>query len=303
MPYLGAFAGESTPYISVVNAATARLLPRPTTLPTGAARGCAFSPDGALLAVAHAVNPYITIYNTSDWSKVANPAQLPPTNAAGYGCAFSPDGALLAVAIQFSPYIFIYNTSDWSKVANPAQLPSSTGNGCAFSPDGALLAVAHAGSPFVTIYNTSDWSKVANPAQLPTNTGYGCAFSPDGALLAVAHASGPGITIYNTSDWSTTDRVVPMHGTLRAVSFSATGALTIKGEVRDIDGLVASRKVRAYVRSSGDLCAETTSSAIDGTYELKVYEGNVEYDIQFMADPLENLNDLFYARTTGGTVP
>ena len=73
--------------------------------------------------------------------------------------------------------------------------------------------------------------------------------------------------------------------------------------MRDIDGLVASRRVRAYVRSSGDKCAETTSSAIDGTYELKVYEGDVEYDVQFMADPLEDLNDLFFARTTGGTVP
>ena len=29
----------------------------------------------------------------------------------------------------------------------------------------------------------------------------------------------------------------------------------------------------------------------------------VEYDVQFMADPLEDLNDLFFARTTGGTVP
>ena len=96
---------------------------------------------------------------------------------------------------------------------------------------------------------------------------------------------------------------VPVTGTLRAVSFVAAGALTIQGEVRDIDGLVASRKVRAYVRSSGDKCAETVSSAIDGTYELKVYEGDVEYDVQFMVDPLENLNDLFYARTTGGTVP
>lgn len=73
--------------------------------------------------------------------------------------------------------------------------------------------------------------------------------------------------------------------------------------MRDINGLVASRKVRAYVRSSGDKCAETTSSAIDGTYALKVYEGDVDYDIQFMADPSENLNDLFFARTTGGTVP
>ncbi len=232
---------------------------------------------------------------------MANPTSLPTNNA--NGCAFSPDGAFLAVAHAGGSFLTIYNTSDWSKVANPTSLPTNNANGCAFSPDGAFLAVAHNVSPFITIYNTSNWSKVANPTSLPTNNANGCAFSPDGAFLAVAHASSPFITTYNTSDWSKAEDVVPAYGNLRAVSFCAAGELTIKGEVRDIDGLVASRKVRAYVRSSGDKCAETTSSAIDGTYELKVYEGDVEYDIQFLADPLENLNDLFFARTTGGTVP
>ena len=82
------------------------------------------------LAVAHATSPYITIYNTSDWSKVANPAVL-PVNAAN-GVAFNPSGTLMAVAHATSPYITIYNTSDWSKVANPGSLPPDTGNGVAF---------------------------------------------------------------------------------------------------------------------------------------------------------------------------
>ena len=210
---------------------------------------------------------------------------------------------LSAVAGTFDPYILVANAATGRLKPLPDTLPTGTGNGCTFSPNGALLAVAHASSPYITIYNTSDWSKVANPATLPSGTGYGCTFSPNGALLAVAHTNSPCITLYNTSDWSKVEDTRPVTGTLRAVSFVAVGALTIKGEVRDIDGLVASRRVRVYVRSSGDKCAETTSSAIDGTYELKVYEGNVEYDVQFMADPLEDLNDLFFARTTGGTVP
>ena len=254
-----------------------------------------------LSAVAGTSAPYILVANAATGRLKPLPDTLP--TGTGNGCTFSPNGALLAVAHSSSPFVTIYNTSDWSKVANPATLPTGNGNGCAFSPNGALLVVTHTNSPFVTIYNTSDWSKVANPVTLPPNTGNGCAFSPNGALLAVAHASSPYITIYNTSDWSKVEDTRPVTGTLRAVSFVAAGALTIKGEVRDIDGLVASRRVRVYVRSSGDKCAETTSSAIDGTYELKVYEGNVEYDVQFMADPLEDLNDLFFARTTGGTVP
>ena len=166
-----------------------------------------------------------------------------------------------------------------------------------------LRALVGDTAPYISVANMATARQLTTPATLPTNAASGCAFSPDGALLAVTHNSSPYVTIYNTNNWSKVEDPAPIYGTIRAVSFSAVGALTIKGEVRDISGLVASRKVRAYVRSSGDKCAETTSSAIDGTYALKVYEGDVAYDIQFMADPSENLNDLFFARTTGGTVP
>jgi hypothetical protein len=84
-----------------------------------------------MMAVAHDDSPYITIYNTSDWSKVDNPATLP--SGRGYGVAFNSDGSMMAVAHYDSPYVTIYNTADWSKVANPATLPSGTGNGVAFN--------------------------------------------------------------------------------------------------------------------------------------------------------------------------
>ena len=303
MPYLRAIAGGFAPFIAVTNLATARLVP-PATLPPSTANDCAFSPDGAFLAVAHAGSPSITIYNTSDWSTVSGIAALGSTGPA-YGVAFSPDGTLLAVCHQGGGYFHVYNTNDWSRVSGTPSISTSyygRAIDLTFSSDGTLLAVAHGENPYITIYNTSDWSTVSGIAALPDD-GNGVAFSPDDTLLAVAHNGSPYITIYNTSDWSKVEDFTPIYGSALGVSFSVTGALTIKGEVRDIDGLVASRKVRAYVRSSGDKCAETTSSALDGTYELQVYEGDVEYDIQFMADPLENLNDLFYARTTGGTVP
>ena len=79
---------------------------------SSAANGCVFSPDGTLLAVAHGGSPYITIYNTSTWTKLANPSVLPSNTA--NGCAFSPDGTLLAVAHGGSPYITIYDTSTWA---------------------------------------------------------------------------------------------------------------------------------------------------------------------------------------------
>ena len=39
----------------------------PSTLPTGNGYGCAFSPDGTYLAVAHTNSPYITIYKSGEY--------------------------------------------------------------------------------------------------------------------------------------------------------------------------------------------------------------------------------------------
>ncbi len=172
----------------------------PSTLPPSNGFGCAFSPDGMYLAVAHFSSPYITIYKRSGdtFFKLSNPSTLPA--GYGYDCAFSPNGTYLAVAHWESPYITIYKRSGdtFTKLSNPSSLPAGHGRGCAFSPDGTYLAVAHVNSPYITIYKRSGdtFTKLDNPSVLPTGTGYGCAFSPDGTYLAVAHANSPYITIY-----------------------------------------------------------------------------------------------------------
>ncbi len=233
---------------------------------------------------------------------VLAPASIPST---ANGCAFSPDGSLLAVAHTASPHITIYNTSDWSKVANPAQLPPSTSNGCAFSPDGSLLAVGHGGYPYITVYNTSTWAKLANPSVLPPSVVYGCAFSPDGSLLAVAHDSSPHITVYNPSTWAVESGFSLVSANSIAVSFGNSPAHRIRGTVRDKDGNLVSRTVRAHRRSDGVLVAQTVSAAMTGEYELLVYPDSPaeEYDVQFLVAPGELLNDLIYARTTAEAVP
>ncbi|MDP3876284.1 MAG: WD40 repeat domain-containing protein [Methylobacter sp.] len=194
-----AIVGQNLPSLILKDGVTG-LYSAPSVLPVGTGNGCAFSPDGTKLAVCHAGNPFVTFYNTNDWSKLANPSSLPNNN--GNRCAFSPDGSKLAVGCTTSPFLAIYNTSDWSRLTNPATIPPSQVTDCAFSSDGTKLAVAHTSSPYITIYNVSDWSKIPNPTSLPAGAGYGCAFSPDGTKLAVAHGTSPYITLYNTSDWS-----------------------------------------------------------------------------------------------------
>ena len=167
----------------------------------------------------------------------------------------------------------------------------------------SFYAVCDQAPPYISIGSLSKKRLLANPAVLPAGAAYGCAFSPDGTKLAVAHNTSPFITVYNTSDLVLDGALMAQMrstGGGRAVAFTQTGGLQLRGEVRDIDGYVASRKVRVYERSSGDIVAETTSSAVNGAYDVMVYEGNVAYDVQFMADPLENLNDLFFAKAIAG---
>lgn len=176
-------------------------LTNPAILPTGAGNGCAFSPDGKYVAVAHATSPFITIYSFSGGvlTKLANPSSLP--TATCYRCTFSPNSTFLVVSISASPYIAIYSINSsgvFTKIANPATLPTGSAFGCKFSPSGNFLAVTHNTSPYVTIYSVSGnvFTKVANPATLPTGAGRNCAFSPDGTLLAVI---GSGFVIYSIS--------------------------------------------------------------------------------------------------------
>lgn len=169
-------------------------------LPTGMVRGCAFSADGAYLAVAHQSSPCIAIYKrgVDGLVKLSAPSGLPAGN--GWGCAFSPDGLHLAVAHENSPYISIYKRSGdtFTKLADPSTLPSGNGSACTFSPDGTHLVVVHSVDPYISIYKRDGdtFTKLANPAALPTGTGHDCAFSADGVYLAVAHSSAPCITIY-----------------------------------------------------------------------------------------------------------
>ncbi len=75
--YLMASCGNGPTYMQLRDEAKGRQLPNPAVLPNGSGQGCAFSPDGSKLAVAHTTSPYITIYNTAKWTKLPNPAVLP----------------------------------------------------------------------------------------------------------------------------------------------------------------------------------------------------------------------------------
>ena len=164
------------------------------------------------------------------------------------------------------------------------------------------IVAAGDAAPYLT---RASWSKQKQLAisSNPPSIGYGVSFSPDGSLCAVAHANSPFLTVYNTSDWSKVPHpfaVLPASSNLRAVAFHASAPQIIRGSVRDVENNPAARTVRIYERSTGELCASTTSDPVTGDYSAKVYEGDVDYDAQFLAATGELLNDMFFARVRAG---
>ena len=143
-----------------------------------------------------------------------------------------------------------------------------------------LLATANGAQ--VSLQN-ADSKFVMAPVSMPS-TANGCAFSPDGTLLAVAHSGSPYITVYNTSTWTATPGISLASTDSKAVSFGYTDAYRIRGTVRDKDGNLVSRTVRAHRRSDGALVAQTVSDAVTGEYEVLVYPDSPTeaYDVQFL---------------------
>ena len=164
------------------------------------------------------------------------------------------------------------------------------------------IVAAGDAAPYLTRASWSKQKQLAISSDLP-NTGNGVSFSPDGSLCAVAHANSPFLTVYNTSNWSKVEHpfaVLPASTNLRAVAFHAPSHSVIRGSVRDVDNNPAARTVRIYERSTGEICATTTSDPVTGGYSAKVYEGDVDYDAHFLTAPGELLNDLFFARVRAG---
>ena len=176
----------------------------PTTLPTGAGNGIAFSPDGLSVAVAHLTTPFVTAYPWSGsgfGTKYANPSTLP--TGTGRGLGFSTDGSQLAVAHDTSPFFSVYAFSIsgfGAKTANPSVLATAAGTGIKYSPQGPnALFVSISGPPYILGYTSASGSKFSDPVSLPPGVGQDLAFSPNGWAVALACGTTPFLLAYKRS--------------------------------------------------------------------------------------------------------
>lgn len=169
----------------------------------------ALSPDGAILAVGHGGQPYIRLYYTDTWTKVADLAGIViNTQQTILSLAFKPDGSELVLGTSVGGPKR-YSTTDWNSLGDVANQRTDC---LAFSPDGSLLVVCGIfTSNALTVYDTATWSPVAILGEtLPFNRSSHCAFSPDGSKLIVGSTGISGwalFIVYDTGDWVIRDEL------------------------------------------------------------------------------------------------
>jgi WD40 repeat protein len=142
---------------------------------TGSGTGCAFSPDGALLATV-SDDGTARLWRAADGTQQA---VLSGHTGGVWDCAFSPDGTLLATAGD-DRTARLWRIADSSSLTLTGHTDGVTA--CAFSPDGTLLATT-SNDQTARLWQTADGTLLAELTG-HTDSVWDCAFSPDGTLLA-----------------------------------------------------------------------------------------------------------------------
>ncbi|NVM91075.1 hypothetical protein FHT32_004739 [Variovorax sp. SG517] len=277
-----------------------------------------FSPDGTKLVVTHGNSPYIRVYNTSTWGYTD--AVTVPAGGSNYGVAFTSDSTRFVVMCNSSPYVSIYNATtmvrSYGYTANSKYTPATNYiRPLVRHPTTAnsfLMAIS--GSPYIAEFN-ADTQVLTDFTALTTGgvigAGYSLIVDPDPSEDAVYLRHNVGSTFPSRTlskfKLSTRAPYASQAAIYRNAMWGNVGGLTpfvitydtpykITGTVRDISNNPVARVVRAHRRDTGELAAQTTSSASTGNYDLRVPDIG-PYDVQFMTAAGELLNDLFYAQT------
>jgi len=119
-----------------------------------------------LLAVTHNTIPFVSIYETTGYTKLNNPSSLPAGN--GRVAVFNPAGTLLAVGCATTPFIKVYNVTNTTDPSTWTTVGYASGG---------------AGIGFIT-YNVPGYTKVADPGTTITVSITSCAVDKSSTLSA-----------------------------------------------------------------------------------------------------------------------
>jgi WD40 repeat protein len=193
-------------------------------LPAAGVRGCAFSPDGHLVATASS-DKTARLWDIATGETVRI---LAGHTEDVWGCAFSPDGQLLATASHDK------TARLWDVAAGETvRILAGHTDGlacCAFSPDGQLLATVSSDKTA----RLWDLGRAARGETVRTLEGHrgdvrGCAFSPDGQLLATTSYSDSTARLWDIATGETVRTLAGYTEDVWGCAFSPDGQLLASG--------------------------------------------------------------------------
>jgi WD40 repeat protein len=164
--------------------------------PCGDAWALAYSPDGALLAVAKTGPNDVQVWRTSDGSKAYD---LHAAEGHAFAVVFSPDGRLLAAGGGWGgDRVALYDATSGALVRSLAVSSGLYVGALAFSPDGALVATGGDVGP-VEVWRSSDGVRVL-AIDIPGSV-HAVRFAPSGTQLVVSSVLGR-TSVWNLADGS-----------------------------------------------------------------------------------------------------
>jgi WD40 repeat protein len=200
------------PLPDVPDSALARTLIDPATGVTG----CAFSPDGGILATV-GIDGKARLWRIIDGTIYA---ECVGHTARLTACAFSPDGEVLAT-VSLDGTARLWQVSNGSQRAVFASHADGV-TGCAFSPDGEILATVSLNG-IARLWRVTDGTTYA---QFTCHTAgvTCCAFSPDGEVLATASFDGTA-RFWRVADETTYAECVGHAAGVTCCTFSPNGEM------------------------------------------------------------------------------
>lgn len=302
-----AFGGSGSTFLQVMDWAT--LTPRP--VPVGGLNtvyGAAFSPDGSKIAITYASGNYLRIYNISDWSYIEpSSASHRPGGGRG-GLVWSADGSKLLVSGGASaPYISVHDATNCNRLhAVTASaiaynivkiVPSLVADQFYMCSEQPGLSYNQLSRFDLSTYGFTHFPRLPGTAPGISNI----AVDEVERYLYLIHDRSPSqscIKRISIDSPVTYESLGEIDRTLFAWSVSMAiiqkNHYQLAGSVRDVDNQPAARVIRAFERSTGRLMGQTVSNAVTGNYLLLLPDAG-PYDVQFLTEEGELLNDLFFA--------
>jgi WD40 repeat protein len=221
----------------------------------------AFSPDGALLAVAAWGDPSecgtVTVW---DWRHRRRLAALGGQRAGVNALAFSPDGSVIVTGntvgiVKLSDAL----TGRERLRVKAAEVGQGGVGGVAFSPDGTLLATAGSLEHVVRLWDAATGELRAT---IPGTTFCvnAVTFSPDGKLLALARGDGTAV-FWGVEEARVLGQVQARGGSVYSLAFSGDGRVLATGSMDgtlrlwDVPQVLGGKALALETRASNDKTA------------------------------------------------